>query len=137
MEKRDEKHFVLIHGAGHGAWCWYKVATLLKSDGHKVTALDLGASGIHPKQEHELRSISDYYEPLMLFMDSLPPQHTVILVGHSLGGVAISVAMERFPHKVSLAVFVTSVMPSQDLTFPALRHRVLSLLSLSSPSSEN
>ena len=48
MGKR-EMHFVLIHGACHGAWCWYKVATLLKSSGHKVIALDVAASGIHPK----------------------------------------------------------------------------------------
>ncbi|XVF15629.1 hypothetical protein REPUB_Repub09cG0170700 [Reevesia pubescens] len=67
MEKK-ERHFVLVHGA----WCWYKVATLLKSSGHKVTALDLAASGVHPKQVHELHSISDYYETLMEFMASLP-----------------------------------------------------------------
>ncbi|KAI3704679.1 hypothetical protein L1987_74906 [Smallanthus sonchifolius] len=36
----------------------------------------------------------------------------VVLVGHSYGGLAISLAMERFPHIVSVAVFVTAYMPN-------------------------
>ncbi|EOX91293.1 hypothetical protein QUC31_003036 [Theobroma cacao] len=119
MEKK-QRHFVLVHGAFHGAWCWYKVATLLKSTGHKVTALDLAASGVHPKQVHELHSISDYYEPLMEFMASLPVEGKVILVGHSLGGVSLSAAMERFPEKVSVAIFATAVMPGPDFSFASI-----------------
>jgi len=44
--ERKKKHFVLVHGLGHGAWCWYKLKPLLESAGHKVTVLDLAASGI-------------------------------------------------------------------------------------------
>ncbi|KAI8566192.1 hypothetical protein RHMOL_Rhmol02G0020900 [Rhododendron molle] len=71
MDKKV-KHFVLVHGAGHGAWCWYKVATQLRAAGHRVTALDMAASGVHPKQVDELRSMPDYLRPLMEFMESLP-----------------------------------------------------------------
>ncbi|XVF61897.1 hypothetical protein PTKIN_Ptkin08bG0171500 [Pterospermum kingtungense] len=120
MEK-GKSHFVLVHGACHGAWCWYKVVNLLKSAGHKVTALDLAASGVHPKQVHELHSISDSIKPLMEFMASLPPKERVILVGHSMGGVAISVAMEKFPEKVSVAVFAPGNMPGPDLSCISLR----------------
>ena len=130
MEK-GERHFVLVHGAGHGAWSWYRVLTLLKSAGHKVTALDLAASGIHPKQAHELRSLSDYLEPLMEFMASLPAGERVILVGHSFGGVCNSVAMEKFPEKVSVAVYATALMPGPDFDFSAVYDEVLFSLSLS------
>ncbi|MQK22665.1 alpha/beta fold hydrolase, partial [Escherichia coli] len=92
-----KRHFVLVHGAGHGAWCWYKVSALLKSAGHEVTALDMAASGIPQKQIQELNSIKEYFEPLVEFMASLPPEVRVVLVGHSMGGVCISVAMEMFP----------------------------------------
>ncbi|KAK8587581.1 hypothetical protein V6N13_086561 [Hibiscus sabdariffa] len=105
-------HFVLIHGLCHGAWCWYKVLPLLKSAGHRVTPLDLGACGINPKQITELDSVSDYAQPLMDFMDSLPQDEKVILVGHSFGGVSISLAMESFPTKVLAAVYVTAFMPN-------------------------
>ncbi|KAJ1415457.1 Serine aminopeptidase, S33 [Sesbania bispinosa] len=104
----------------HGAWCWYKVATQLKSEGHNVTTIELGGSGINPKQVQEIRSISKYYEPLMTFMDSVPPEEKVILVGHSLGGVSTSVAMEKFPEKISVAVFVTAYVLSENLTYPVL-----------------
>ncbi|KAM5576375.1 hypothetical protein ABKV19_007310 [Rosa sericea] len=112
-----KKHFVLVHGAGHGAWCWYKVATLLKQSGHNVTALDLAASGIDPTQIQQVRSFAVYVEPLTNFMESLPPKERVVLVGHSLGGVALSIAMERFPRKISVAVFATAAMPGPDISF--------------------
>ncbi|KAL6337919.1 hypothetical protein AAG906_002385 [Vitis piasezkii] len=119
MEKR-ERHFVLVHGACHGAWCWYKVATLLRSAGHRVTALDLAAAGANGKRLDELNSISDYYEPLIEFMTSLVTGEKVILVAHSLGGVSVSVAMERFPQKISVAVFVAALMPGPDLNLPTV-----------------
>ncbi|CAK7339433.1 unnamed protein product [Dovyalis caffra] len=122
-----QRHFVLVHGACHGAWCWYKVATLLKSAGHRVTALDMAASGVHPKRVDELQSISDYFEPLMKFMESLVPEERVILVGHSMGGLCISVAMERFPEKISSAVFAAAIMPGPDLTFTSAREEDLTL----------
>ncbi|XP_027337810.1 salicylic acid-binding protein 2-like [Abrus precatorius] len=109
-------HFVLVHGSGHGAWCWYKVATMLKHGGHNVTTLDMAASGINPKQVQEIRSISEYYEPLMTFMNSVPPKEKVILVGHSFGGIPVSVAMEKFPQKISIAVFVSAGVLSENLT---------------------
>ncbi|CAI0429578.1 unnamed protein product [Linum tenue] len=111
----EKKHFVLVHGAAHGAWCWYKLIPLLKSSGHRVTALDLGASGADPNRLDEIVTISDYARPLMEFMASLPEDDDdgkVILVGHSFGGYVISMAMERFPEKVLVAVFVTAEMPN-------------------------
>lgn len=106
------KHFVLVHGICHGAWCWYKLLPLLEQAGHRATALDLGACGVHPKRIEDVGSMSDYLQPLMEFMASLPDDERVILVGHSYGGLGIALAMESFPQKISLGVFVTSYMPN-------------------------
>ncbi|XP_028947476.1 methyl jasmonate esterase 1-like isoform X2 [Malus sylvestris] len=97
-QTQSPKRFVLIHGACHGAWSWYKVATLLKDSGHHVTALDLGASGINPIQ--------------------------VILVAHSFGGAVISIFMERFPHKIAAAVYVTAVMSGPTLNFSTIQSEI-------------
>ncbi|GER30840.1 methyl esterase 10 [Striga asiatica] len=114
-EKSDvqKKHFVLVHGFGLGAWCWFKLVSLLKKDGrHSVTALDLAACGVHPIQHHQISSFSDYVQPLIDFLSALPNNERAVLVGHSYGGIPISIAAENFPEKISLAVFVTSYMPN-------------------------
>ncbi|KAF8041279.1 hypothetical protein BT93_A0022 [Corymbia citriodora subsp. variegata] len=119
-EIEREKHFVLVHGVCHGAWCWYRVATLLESSGHKVTALDLAASGVHPKQPQDLKSMAEYVEPLLEFLGGLGDGERVVLVGHSMGGLALSMAMERFPEKIAVAVFAAAVMPGPDLTLSSI-----------------
>ncbi|KAI3843163.1 hypothetical protein MKX03_026953 [Papaver bracteatum] len=114
-----KKHFVLVHGACHGAWSWYKLTPLLKSAGHRVTVLDMAGAGINPKQVIDVQSFSDYVQPLMDFMEhslpsgiSIKQEEKVILVGHSMGGLVISKAMETFPEKISVAVFLTALMPN-------------------------
>ncbi|XP_028764024.1 methylesterase 1-like [Neltuma alba] len=110
-EKMEKKHYVLVHGACHGAWCWFKLKPRLESAGHRVSVLDLAASGIHPAKIEDLATISDYSEPLFKLLASLPPNEKVALVGHSSGGLNLAVAIDRFPDKVSLAVFLTAFMP--------------------------
>lgn len=107
----NKSHFVLVHGACLGAWSWYKVTTLLQIAGHNVTTLDMAAAGINPTQPESLTSLTEYNQPLLSFMDALPSDEKIVLVGHSLGGLGISMAMERFPEKISVAIFVTAAMP--------------------------
>ncbi|PIA52368.1 hypothetical protein AQUCO_01000319v1 [Aquilegia coerulea] len=118
-----QQHFVLVHGSCHGAWCWYKLETLLRSAGHQVTSLDMAACGINPKQNDELRSISDYFDPLIRFMESIPIEEKVILVGHSHGGFGISMTMENFPEKISVAVFVTASMPGTTFSYSTIHQQ--------------
>lgn len=105
-------HFILVHGMCHGAWCWYQLATLLQSAGHRVTVLDLAASGINPKRLDELQRLADYSEPLMEVMASIPSDEKVVLVAYSLGGFNVALAMEKFPEKIAVAVFASAWMPS-------------------------
>ncbi|KAK7400849.1 hypothetical protein VNO78_12157 [Psophocarpus tetragonolobus] len=119
-EAPKSNHFVLVHGACHGAWSWYKVSPVLKSWGHRVTALDLAASGVNPQNVLELKSISQYFKPLTQFMASLSDDERVILVGHSLGGLAISHAIEHFPRNIAVAVFVTALMPGPTFNITIL-----------------
>ncbi|KAL0450288.1 UNVERIFIED_CONTAM: Salicylic acid-binding protein 2 [Sesamum latifolium] len=111
VECKKQQHFLLVHGACHGAWNWYEVVTKLRCDGYRVTALDMAAAGVNPKRVEEIRSFYDYCQPLLEFLMALPPGEKVVLVGHSLGGANISLAMEKFPQKIAVAVFVTALMP--------------------------
>ncbi|KAM7506989.1 hypothetical protein LguiA_017442 [Lonicera macranthoides] len=77
--------------------------------------MDLAASGINLKQVDDLKDVDDYMEPLMEFMAGLPAEERVVLVGHSMGGVAISAAMEKFPTKIAVGFFVNAFMPGPKL----------------------
>jgi pimeloyl-ACP methyl ester carboxylesterase len=109
---QHQHHFVLVHGACHGAWCWYKVATLLASAGHRVTALDMAGCGASPVRGEDVASFEDYSRPLLDAVGALPPGERAVLVGHSFGGQSLALAMERYPERVAVAVFVSAAMPA-------------------------
>jgi len=71
-------HFVLVHGGGFGAWCWYKTIALLEEGGFKVTAVDLTGSGIHSFDTNKITSLSQYAKPLSEFLERLAEGEKVI-----------------------------------------------------------
>ncbi|XP_056690470.1 methylesterase 17-like isoform X2 [Spinacia oleracea] len=103
-------HFVLIHGAGYGGWCWYKIRCLLESTGQKVSCPDLSCSGIDLTDVDTIRSFQDYNKPLDDILASLPEGEKVILVGHSAGGLSVTKAIQNFPDKIQVGVFIGAVM---------------------------
>ncbi|XP_016477736.1 putative methylesterase 11, chloroplastic [Nicotiana tabacum] len=110
VDDLETNHFVLVHGGGFGAWCWYKTIALLEEAGFKVTAIDLTGSGIHSFDTNSIASLSQYVQPLTDFLEKLADGEKVILVGHDFGGACISFAMELYSFKVSKAVFVAAAM---------------------------
>ncbi|KAL6870598.1 hypothetical protein ACP4OV_014446 [Aristida adscensionis] len=110
VSKSKQEHFVLVHGASHGAWCWYKLACLLQGSGHRVSCIDLaGAAGslVDPNNVH---SFDEYDAPLIDFMAALPDGDKVILVGHSAGGLSVTHAMHMFTERIKQAIFIAATM---------------------------
>ncbi|KAL6613856.1 hypothetical protein ACP70R_036126 [Stipagrostis hirtigluma subsp. patula] len=110
--KQQPHHFILVHGVCHGAWCWYRVATALEAAGHRVTALDMAGCGASPARAEEVASFEEYSRPLLDAVAALPEGEKAVLVGHSFGGQSLALAMERYPDKVAVAVFVSAAMPA-------------------------
>ena len=83
--------YVLVHGAWHGAWCWNKVAPLLEAKGHTVVAPDLPGHGDDdtPRAGVTLESYAKKVADVVSAQDE-----KVILVGHSMGGIAITAGAE-------------------------------------------
>ncbi|CAA6660176.1 unnamed protein product [Spirodela intermedia] len=106
------KKFVLVHGEGFGAWCWYKSISLLEESGLQPIALDLTGSGIDHTDTNGVATMAEYAKPLLDYLQSLPEDEKVILVGHSCGGASISYALEYYPKKISKAVFLSATMVS-------------------------
>ncbi len=99
------RRFLLLHGSWHGAWCWYKVAPLLRREG-EVVVPNLPGRGRDPA-----------FKPLV----SLPRLVDVVgrrlreevpttVVVHSRYGVLASMLAERWPGRVRRIVYVASYM---------------------------
>nr|DAD35068.1 TPA_asm: hypothetical protein HUJ06_005708 [Nelumbo nucifera] len=110
IDDLETKHFVLVHGGGFGAWCWYKTIAHLEEGGFRVDAIDLTGSGIHSFDTNSIMSLFEYVKPLASFLEKLGDGEKVILVGHDFGGACVSYAMELFPAKIAKAVFIAAAM---------------------------
>ncbi|RZC20076.1 Methylesterase 10 [Glycine soja] len=89
--------YVPVDGSFRGAWCWYKVANKLKSEGHNVTTACLLLLSINPKHMQEVHSISEYHEPLMTFLDSLSIEKKVCITA--------TVVSETEPHQIFFKMY--------------------------------
>ncbi|KAJ4881420.1 hypothetical protein Rs2_38475 [Raphanus sativus] len=112
LESLTVKKFVLVHGEGFGAWCWYKIVASLEESGLSPITVDLTGSGFNMTDTNTVSTLEEYSKPLIQYLESLPEEEKVILVGHSTGGASISYALERFPEKISKAIFLCATMVS-------------------------
>jgi pimeloyl-ACP methyl ester carboxylesterase len=103
-------HFVFVHGGGLGAWTWFRVVDFLRKKGHKATAIDLTSCGRDTIDPNTVSSFLDYNQPLVDFFNTLSSTDKVILVGHDLGGLSVTYAMEHFHQKIQAGVFLAAMM---------------------------
>ncbi len=99
--------FLLIHGAWHGAWCWHKVLPELRGRGHHALAIDLPGHGVDRTPLAEV-SLDAYAERVGAALDAL--EEPALLVGHSMGGMVVTEAAERFADQVAGLVYLTAIV---------------------------
>lgn len=106
--------FILIHGAWHGAWCWYKLVPKLEKRGHQAISIELPAHGIDRTPIKEIQGLDQYADSVCEVLDSL--NKPVKLVGHSLGGAVITRVSERVPDKITELIFISGFLPWDSRT---------------------
>jgi pimeloyl-ACP methyl ester carboxylesterase len=100
--------FILVHGAMHGGWCWYKVAALLESRGHRVLTPDLPGHGRN-RLSTTPATLRGYVDHIAELLRAEP--EPVVLVGHSMGGGVITGAGEAAPEKIAKLVYLAAALP--------------------------
>ncbi|KAL6640704.1 hypothetical protein ACP70R_021827 [Stipagrostis hirtigluma subsp. patula] len=100
---RGKEHFVLVHGAGHGAWCWFKLVCLIKGSGHRVTCIDLaGAAGTFVDPTTSGRS--------MIMTRRSSTSWRPCRTERSAGGLSVTHVMHMFRHIIKQAIFIAATM---------------------------
>jgi pimeloyl-ACP methyl ester carboxylesterase len=102
--------FVLVHGGGHGGWCYAKVARLLREAGHDVYAPTMTGLG---ERTHLLRSDIDLEMHIADIVAVLTYEdlYDVILVGHSYGGMVITGVADRAVERIRKLVYLDAAHP--------------------------
>jgi len=95
------KHFILIHGAWHGGWCWEGVIRILKKSGHTAEAPTM--PGHSPGDDRSKVTFNSYVEKIIEVLKRQP--RPVILVGHSSAGFLLQSAAPKVSDKIERLVF--------------------------------
>lgn len=110
---------VLVHGAFAGAWCWEPALPGLRRAGHSVEALDLPGSGADDTPATDVTLDSCAQRVCEVLADGPP----AVLVGHSMGGMAVTQAAARMPEQIIELIYVSAFLPVDGESLMALTHR--------------
>jgi len=102
--------FVLVHGGGHGGWCYRMVKRLLEADGHEVFAPSL--TGL-AERAHLLSPAIDldlHVTDVVSLLHSWDLRD-VVLVGHSYGGMVITGVADRATARIAKLVYLDAANP--------------------------
>ncbi|KAA9159966.1 alpha/beta hydrolase [Amycolatopsis acidicola] len=103
--------FVLVHGGGHGGWCYQPLVGVLREAGHEVYAPTLTGLG---ERSHLLGPHVDlglHIEDIAAVL-RYEDLRDVVLVGHSYGGMVITGAADRAAERVGKLVYLDAATPA-------------------------
>lgn len=102
--------FVLVHGGGHGGWCYSPVSERLRAQGHHVLAPSLSGCGDKAHQLHGGINLETHITDIVRLLE-YEDLRDVILVGHSYGGMVITGVGDRAADRVGHLVYLDAANP--------------------------
>jgi pimeloyl-ACP methyl ester carboxylesterase len=107
--------FVFVSGGWHGGWCWKRVADRLRSQGHEVYTPTLTGLG---DRVHLYRDDIDLETHITDIMNLIEWEEldSVVLVGHSYGGMVITAVADRAPKRLERVVYLDALWPEDGET---------------------
>ena len=102
--------YVLVHGGGHGGWCYRWVKSLLEEAGHEVFAPSLTGLAERSRCVGPEIDLEFHIDDVVQLMRSWDLRN-VIVVGHSYGGMVITGVADRAPDRVAKLVYLDAANP--------------------------
>jgi pimeloyl-ACP methyl ester carboxylesterase len=102
--------YVLVHGGGHGGWCYQRVARLLQMAGHVVYTPTLSGLGERSESRNDAVDLALHTRDVAAVLQ-YEDLRDVILVGHSYGGMVITGAADLAVDRVGKLVYLDAATP--------------------------
>lgn len=116
---RTRPAFLLVHGSGHGAWCWRDLLAAFDYAGVEARALDLPSHGDDTTPYGDVTL--DLYRDAVLADIAAHGGAPVVLVGHSAGGFTIAAVAEAAPDMVAHLAYVCAYVPENGVSLANMR----------------
>jgi pimeloyl-ACP methyl ester carboxylesterase len=102
--------YVLVHGGGHGGWCYQRVARILRAEGHEVHTPTLTGLGERAHLLDDRVDLNRHIQDVVAVLH-YEDLHDVILVGHSYGGMVITGIADRAADRIGKLVYLDAANP--------------------------
>ncbi len=102
--------YVLVHGGGHGGWCYRRVAGMLRAAGHEVYTPTMTGLGERAHLMSDEVDLDLHIRDIVAVLD-FEDLHDVVLVGHSYGGMVITGVADRAAGRVGRIVYLDAANP--------------------------
>ncbi|HJW10963.1 MAG TPA: alpha/beta fold hydrolase [Albitalea sp.] len=128
----SKRAVILVHGSWFGAWCYAPLIPLLAAKGITAVAPDLPGHGVGAKFPASFNTrpldmaafgtevsplagitLADYANTITAVIDQLAAAGfgPITLLGHSMGGIPITVAAEANATKLAKLIYLSAFMP--------------------------
>jgi pimeloyl-ACP methyl ester carboxylesterase len=101
--------FVLVHGGGHGGWCWRRTKCALVANGFEVYTPTLTGFGERSHLDVSQVTFGTFVTDIVNVF-TFEDLRDVVLVGHSMGGVIIPRVAEVVPDRIRRVVWLAGAV---------------------------
>lgn len=102
--------FLLVHGGGHGGWCYNRLSPLLREKGHHVLSPSLTGCADRKHTVSPSTDLSTHVTDIVNLIE-YDELSDVILVGHSYGGMVITGVADQVPDRIRELVYLDAAHP--------------------------
>lgn len=102
--------YVLVHGGGHGGWCWKRVAQILRAAGHDVYCPTLAGLADRAHLLTDQLDLDTHVREIAGLLE-FEDLRDVVLVGHSYAGMVITGAADRSIDRIARLVYLDAAIP--------------------------
>lgn len=116
--------FVLVHGGGHGGWCYQRMARLLRAQGHEVHCPTLTGLGERAHLLNPAINLDTHIQDVVSLLEH-EDLSDVYLAGHSYGGMVITGVADRALERIGHLIFLDAAQPKDGEALADIAHTMM------------